>query len=280
MLGNYYAYDSIGPVAEQLSRELHFSDTQIGTLNAIYSLPNIFLVVIGGVLVDRFSARRMSARHDRGVPGGSGRDRARRALSGDGRRPAAVRHRLRNAVSRGPGGAGAVVRRALFRAAVRAQHKPRAPGLLPRRPLAFVRRRSVRAGLAAAAVARGRLCRGLLRRRAAVLLRRPARGAARHAGAAADAGALRLAASAQLSRRVLAAGRGLRGVLLGHLPLPQHLCHQVPAAGPGAHAGAGEHAQQLRVSRQRVRHAGVRAAARPDRPQHSCCSRRARCCCH
>jgi MFS family permease len=60
MLGNYYAYDSIGPVAEQLSRELHFSDTQIGTLNAIYSLPNIFLVVVGGMLVDRFSARRMS----------------------------------------------------------------------------------------------------------------------------------------------------------------------------------------------------------------------------
>jgi MFS family permease len=59
MLGNYYVYDSIGPVAEQLSRELHFSDTQIGTLNAIYSLPNIFLTVIGGVLVDRLSARRM-----------------------------------------------------------------------------------------------------------------------------------------------------------------------------------------------------------------------------
>lgn len=57
MLGNYYAYDSVGPVAEQLSRELHFSDTQIGTLNAIYSLPNIFLVVIGGILIDRFGAR-------------------------------------------------------------------------------------------------------------------------------------------------------------------------------------------------------------------------------
>ena len=34
-------------------------DTQIGTLNAIYSLPNIFLVMVGGVLVDRFSARVM-----------------------------------------------------------------------------------------------------------------------------------------------------------------------------------------------------------------------------
>lgn len=59
MLGNYYGYDSVAPVAEQLSRELHFTDTQIGTLNAIYSLPNIFLVVVGGVLVDRFTARRM-----------------------------------------------------------------------------------------------------------------------------------------------------------------------------------------------------------------------------
>jgi MFS family permease len=59
MLGNYYGYDSIGPVAEQLAQQLHFSDTQIGTLNAIYSLPNIFLVLVGGVLVDRFSARVM-----------------------------------------------------------------------------------------------------------------------------------------------------------------------------------------------------------------------------
>ena len=59
MFGNYYGYDSIGPIAELLSQQLHFNDTQIGTLNAIYSLPNIFLVVVGGVLVDRFSARVM-----------------------------------------------------------------------------------------------------------------------------------------------------------------------------------------------------------------------------
>jgi MFS family permease len=59
MLGNYYAYDCIAPVALQLSRQLHFSDTQIGSLNAIYSLPNIFLVLVGGLLVDRITARRM-----------------------------------------------------------------------------------------------------------------------------------------------------------------------------------------------------------------------------
>jgi MFS family permease len=59
MLGNYYVYDSIGPVAELLTRQLGFSDTQLGSLNAIYSLPNVFLVLVGGVLVDRFGARRV-----------------------------------------------------------------------------------------------------------------------------------------------------------------------------------------------------------------------------
>ena len=57
MFGNYYAYDSIGPVADSLQRLLHFSDTQIGTLNAIYSFPNIIMVLVGGVIVDRFGTR-------------------------------------------------------------------------------------------------------------------------------------------------------------------------------------------------------------------------------
>jgi MFS family permease len=59
MLGNYYVYDSIGPVASLLVEQLGLSDTQIGTLNAIYSLPNVFLVLVGGVLVDRYTARRV-----------------------------------------------------------------------------------------------------------------------------------------------------------------------------------------------------------------------------
>jgi MFS family permease len=57
MIGNYYVYDSIGPIADLLTRELGFSDTQIGALNAVYSLPNLAMVLIGGVLVDRYSAR-------------------------------------------------------------------------------------------------------------------------------------------------------------------------------------------------------------------------------
>jgi len=60
IFGNYYVYDAIGPLAETLSRELDFTDTQIGSLNAIYSLPNIFLVLIGGLLVDKFGASRVA----------------------------------------------------------------------------------------------------------------------------------------------------------------------------------------------------------------------------
>jgi MFS family permease len=57
MFGNYYAYDAVGPVADSLQRMLGFSDTQIGTLNAIYSFPNILMVLIGGIIVDRIGTR-------------------------------------------------------------------------------------------------------------------------------------------------------------------------------------------------------------------------------
>jgi MFS family permease len=57
MFGNYYVYDSIAPVADLLQEELGFSQTQVGTLNAIYSAPNIIMVLIGGLLVDRFGTR-------------------------------------------------------------------------------------------------------------------------------------------------------------------------------------------------------------------------------
>jgi MFS family permease len=59
--GNFYVYDSIGPVAELLQRMRGFTDTQIGLLNAIYSLPNIVLLLVGGILVDRVGVGRMMA---------------------------------------------------------------------------------------------------------------------------------------------------------------------------------------------------------------------------
>jgi MFS family permease len=58
MFGNYYVYDSIAPVADLLQRQLGFSDSELGALNAIYSAPNIVMVLIGGVIVDRFGAGR------------------------------------------------------------------------------------------------------------------------------------------------------------------------------------------------------------------------------
>jgi MFS family permease len=57
LFGNYYVYDSIAPIADMLRSQLGFSSAQIGWLNAIYSLPNIFIVLIGGVIVDRIGAR-------------------------------------------------------------------------------------------------------------------------------------------------------------------------------------------------------------------------------
>ena len=54
--GNFYVYDSIGPVADLLQQQRSFTDTQLGMLNAIYSLPNVLLILLGGILVDRFGA--------------------------------------------------------------------------------------------------------------------------------------------------------------------------------------------------------------------------------
>lgn len=58
MFGNYYIYDSISPLADLLKQQLHFSDANIGLLNAIYSFPNIIMVLIGGIIIDRIGTRR------------------------------------------------------------------------------------------------------------------------------------------------------------------------------------------------------------------------------
>src|SRR5579864_8324229 len=58
MFGNYYVYDALSPLADVLKQQLGFTDSNIGLLQAIYSFPNIFTVVIGGVLIDRLGLRR------------------------------------------------------------------------------------------------------------------------------------------------------------------------------------------------------------------------------
>ncbi len=58
MFGNYYVYDAISPLADVLKAQLSFTDSDIGWLNAIYSLPNVFMVLIGGLVIDRLGTRR------------------------------------------------------------------------------------------------------------------------------------------------------------------------------------------------------------------------------
>jgi MFS family permease len=58
MFGNYYVYDCIAPIADLLTRQLGFSDSNIGLLQAIYSVPNVIMVLIGGYIVDRIGTRK------------------------------------------------------------------------------------------------------------------------------------------------------------------------------------------------------------------------------
>ena len=58
MLRNYYIYDSISPLADVLKAQLGFSDSEIGLLNGIYSFPNIIMVLIGGIIIDRIGTRK------------------------------------------------------------------------------------------------------------------------------------------------------------------------------------------------------------------------------
>ena len=58
MFGNYYVYDAIAPLADVLKSQLGFSDANIGMLNAIYSIPNIIMVLIGGIIIDRIGTRK------------------------------------------------------------------------------------------------------------------------------------------------------------------------------------------------------------------------------
>lgn len=57
MFGNYYIYDCISPLADLLSKQLNFSDSDIGLLQAIYSFPNIIMVLVGGLIIDKIGTR-------------------------------------------------------------------------------------------------------------------------------------------------------------------------------------------------------------------------------
>ena len=58
MFGNYYVYDCIAPIADLLAKQLGFSESNIGLLQAIYSIPNVVMVLVGGYIVDRIGTRK------------------------------------------------------------------------------------------------------------------------------------------------------------------------------------------------------------------------------
>jgi MFS family permease len=58
MFGNYYVYDAISPLADVLKAQLGFTNSNIGLLQGIYSLPNIVMVLMGGILIDRIGVKR------------------------------------------------------------------------------------------------------------------------------------------------------------------------------------------------------------------------------
>ncbi len=58
MFGNYYVFDSIALVADQLKTSLHFTDLDIGQLYSAYSLAAIIVLVFGGILVDKLGTKK------------------------------------------------------------------------------------------------------------------------------------------------------------------------------------------------------------------------------
>jgi MFS family permease len=54
MFANYYVYDSIAPIADLLKSELGFTDTNYGMLFSVYSLAAVIVLLIGGVVIDKY----------------------------------------------------------------------------------------------------------------------------------------------------------------------------------------------------------------------------------
>jgi MFS family permease len=58
MFGNYYVYDSTGPIFDLLKVQLGYTDQQLGLLYTVYSIAAIIVLLIGGYLIDRFGTKK------------------------------------------------------------------------------------------------------------------------------------------------------------------------------------------------------------------------------
>ncbi|MBV8784057.1 MAG: MFS transporter [Gammaproteobacteria bacterium] len=60
IFSSYYESDIIGAIADLLGRQRGFTQSQIGDLTAVISLPNILLALFDGLLIDRFGPARVT----------------------------------------------------------------------------------------------------------------------------------------------------------------------------------------------------------------------------
>lgn len=57
---SYYEDDVIGPIADLLHRQRGFSQSQLGMLNGVISIPNVALALINGLAIDRYGPARVA----------------------------------------------------------------------------------------------------------------------------------------------------------------------------------------------------------------------------
>jgi MFS family permease len=57
---SYYEDDVIGPIADLLHRQRGFTQSQLGMLNGIISIPNALLALFSGLLIDRYGPPRIA----------------------------------------------------------------------------------------------------------------------------------------------------------------------------------------------------------------------------
>ena len=58
MFGNYYVYDSIGPVIDLLREQLDFTYRQIGFMSTAYNVAAIVVLLAGGYIIDRWGTKK------------------------------------------------------------------------------------------------------------------------------------------------------------------------------------------------------------------------------
>lgn len=54
--GSYAAYDAVAAVQDELMKDMSLTTSQFSWLYSVYSLPNIFLVILGGKMVDKYGS--------------------------------------------------------------------------------------------------------------------------------------------------------------------------------------------------------------------------------